>query len=256
MPIANLQSHQSVSVRVHTNAFAIRGSAEGLQNSIIAQLRQRCGFATVNPVTRTPADLKLDVTITQTRRGDGGVINNPNLAVVDTLVVLSDGQAGDLLGTVRIRGKSSGMMVNNSVPEHEALGVVAQTVGDLLAKSGCTGPRVAKAVPPPQQEAPPPNPNNPGPVIDEAKRPQAEQLNDQGKEKLYAADLPGALALFQQAVALVPDAKYQFNVCLTLGAQEQWDGALNACRQAKSMNPPATLGEKIDRRIDLLGKHQ
>jgi hypothetical protein len=254
-PVANLQSYRTVGVRVHTNAFASQGQVQVLEAAVVNNLKQRCGFSSVGRLGRAKPDMKLDLTITAMGRGGGGMISNPNTAVVNTLVVLSDGHEGDILGTVRIQGKSSGMMVNNSLPENEAIGIVAQTVGDVFTKSGCVGPRVAKAAPTPDTN-PNPTPNPGGPVIDESKRPQAEQLNDQGKEKLYAADLQGALVLFQQAVATVPDAKYQFNVCIALGAQEQWDPAIAACRQAKSMGPPTALSEKIDRRIDLLAKHQ
>jgi tetratricopeptide (TPR) repeat protein len=255
-PVANLQSYQTVGVVVHTNQFASQGMAQMLEASVVGYLQQGCGFSSVGRLGNAKPDVKLDLTITSSRRGGDGVITNPNTAVVDTLVVLSDGQAGDLLGTMRIRGKSSGMIVNNNLPENQAIDVVAKTIGEVFIKSGCSGPRVAKAVPLPDNPLPPADPNHPGPTIDESKRPQAEQLNDQGKEKLYAADLAGALALFQQAAAVLPDAKYQFNVCLALGAQEQWDPALAACRQAKTMNPNAQLAEKIDRRIDLLQKRQ
>ena len=254
MPVANLQSYQTVGVRMHTNAFASQGQALMLEKNVIDNLRLKCGFSSVDRAGSTPADVVLDLNITSVSRGGGGMISSQ--AVVDTLVVLTDGQAGELLGTVKIKGKSSGMIINNNVPETQALEVVAKTIGDLLAKSGCAGPRVAKAEPPPVVAPPPVAGTNPPPAIDESKRPQAEGFNDQGKEKLYAADLAGALALFQQAAGLIPDAKYQYNVCLTLGAQEQWDPAIQACEKARSMSPSAALNAKIDTRIGLLQKRQ
>jgi tetratricopeptide (TPR) repeat protein len=87
---------------------------------------------------------------------------------------------------------------------------------------------------------------------DDAKRGQAEALNEAGKEKLRGADIAGALVAFQQANALVPDPRYQYNVCLAYEAQEQWDAAVGACRQARAMNPDARLVAKIDRRLELL----
>ncbi|HSD90737.1 MAG TPA: hypothetical protein VLB44_24600, partial [Kofleriaceae bacterium] len=224
----------------------------------------------VVPVGQQPADVVLDLNITRTGRGGGGLISNENTAVLDALLVLTDGQDGQLLGTATIHGKSSGMLINNQPPENEAIDVVGKTVADVLFKSGCGGPRVARAPTPPVgtgsgatmvglgsgagsgtgggsgTSAPP----------DDAKRGQAEQLNEQGKEKLYGADIPGALALFQQANALVPDPRYQFNVCIALGAQEQWDNAIAACQQARGMNPDAKLAAKIDHRIDLLQHRQ
>ena len=91
---------------------------------------------------------------------------------------------------------------------------------------------------------------------DETHRAEAEALNEQGKDKLRSADVSGAIAAFQQANALVPDARYEFNVCLALEAQEQWDNAVAACRQARAMNPQAKLATKIDRRLDLLQHRQ
>jgi hypothetical protein len=141
--------------------------------------------------------------------------------------------------------------------------VIAKTVAELLAKSGCTGPRVARA------PEPGPMPDNgsagqgsagtPGdmgsgagsaaPTPDESRRADAEALNEQGKSKLFAADTAGALAAFQQANATLPDPKYQFNVCVALGAQERWPEAIAACEQARGMNPSAKLAAKIDQRL-------
>jgi hypothetical protein len=266
MPVANLQTYKTVGLRVHTSAFASQGHAMFLEGAVTQALRQKCSFEAVGPVGAGKPDIILDLNITKMGRGGGGVFTNPNLATVDTLVVLTDGQAGDLLGTATIHGKSSGMMVNNNVPEQQAIDVVAQTIVDLLAKSGCSGPRVAKVEPPPVVDpgtgsgdpitGSGSNSANTPPPVDEGKRTQAEALNEQGKEKLYGADLPGALALFQQANTMAPDPKYVFNSCLTFGAQEQWDNAIAACRQARSMSPPAALATKIDRRLELLQNRQ
>jgi tetratricopeptide (TPR) repeat protein len=160
------------------------------------------------------------------------------------------------------------------LPEREAIDVVAKTVGDLLASSGCKGPRVARVDTPP-----PPNPTNPtnpdpGPTkppittvsnpvtptnppgVTDAQRQQAEDVNHQGSDKLRAADIAGAIADFQQALATVPDPKYAYNLCLALEAQTTWDQATAACKQAKSLSPDAKLGAKIDHRLDLLAHHQ
>ena len=50
----------------------------------------------------------------------------------------------------------------------------------------------------------------------------------------------------------MPDAKYQFSICIVYGVQDQWDTAVAACQKARSMNPPPALAAKIDRRIELL----
>ncbi|MDB4957401.1 MAG: hypothetical protein JWO36_4970 [Myxococcales bacterium] len=256
MPVASLQSYRTVSLRVHSTAFAAQGQAMFLESAVLDKLHRQCGFEQIRPGA-TPADIVLDLNITQTGRGGGGWLANSNLATIDTLLVLTDGQEGELLGTVRIHGQSSGMLINNAPPENEAIDVVAKTIADMLAKSGCSGPRIARI------KAPPPGPD---PVVDtgsaappppdETHRTEAEALNEQGKQNLYAADLAGALAAFQQANALLPDARYEFNVCLALGAQEQWDNAITACRQANALHPQPKLATKIDHRLELLQHHQ
>jgi hypothetical protein len=260
MPVANLQSYRTVAVRVHSTQFGAQ--APWLERAVLDKLQRQCGFEQVGS-GNVPADVVLDLNITSAGRGGNGWVRNPNLATIDTLLVLTDGQDGELLGTARILGKSSGMIINNGNPENEATEVVANSIAGLLYTSGCSGPRIArvKAPPPPDtgtgsaagsatgsgSVAPPP---------DESHRAEAEALNQQGKEKLYGADLPGALAAFQQANTLLPDARYEFNVCLALGAQEQWDNAIAACRQARGMNPQAALATKIDRRLESLQHHQ
>jgi len=304
MPVANLQSYRTVALRVRSTAFASQGHAVSLEAAVLQTLQQKCGFTQVGDAGATPADVVLDLNITGVGRGGGGFISNPNLAKIDTLLVLTDGQSGDLLGTARIHGKSSGMIVNNAVPETEAIEVVAKTVADLLVKSGCSGPRVARA----EEPAVPSGPG-PGPVAgqgsasagsastlsasagsasagsasagsasagsastlsasagsasagsasapDETHRLEAEALNEQGKEKLRGADLPGALAAFQQANALVPDPRYVFNLCLVYESEEQWGKAVASCRQARAMNPQPKLLTKIDHRLELLQHRQ
>lgn len=268
MPVANLQPYHSVALRVQSTAFASQGQAMLLESSVLDRLRQKCGFEQVARFSGAPADVIVDLNMTHTGRGGGGWVSNSSVATVDALLVLTDGQNGDLLGTATIHGKSSGMIINNAPPENEAVEVVAKTVADLLAKSGCSGPRIARAAPPP-----PPGPGTGSgsaggdgggsgsgsagpPPPDDAKRAAAEALSDQGKEKLYAADVPGALAAFQQANALVPDPRYEFNVCIALAVQEKWDAAIGACQQARGMNPAPELATRIDRRLDLLQHHQ
>lgn len=264
MPIANLQSVNTVALRVKSTAFASQGQAMFLENAVLEKLQRQCQFSAVVRAGGAPADLVLDLNIIRTGRGGGGWINNSNTAVIEALLVLSDGQDGELLGSAHIRGQSSGMIINGKPPENEAVDVIAKTVADTLAKSGCTGPRVAKA-----PEPPPTGTTETGTGTgtgatgttgsasepDEAKRAQAEALNEQGKEKLRSADMAGALADFQQANQLVPDARYQYNVCLGYEAQEQWQNAIAACKQARSMTTDARLVSKVDHRLELLAGH-
>lgn len=260
--MANLQSYRTVGLRVKSTAFAAQGLAIYLERAVLQRLQQKCQFDQIAPMGTTPTDVVLDLNITNSARGGGGWVSNSNQATIDTLLVLSDGENGELLGTARIHGKSSGMIVNNAPPETEAVEVVAKTVADVFAKSGCSGPRIAKAEPPPEQTTPPqPTPGEGSgsattPPPDDAQRAAAEALNEQGKEKLRSADIGGALVAFQQANALVPDARYQYNVCLALEAHEQWDNAIAACKQARTMSQEARLIAKIDHRLDLLAQHK
>ncbi|MBA3538500.1 MAG: hypothetical protein H0T79_02625 [Deltaproteobacteria bacterium] len=259
LPVANLQTYRTVALRVKSTAFASQGHAMYLETAVINHLQQRCKFDQVGRASGAPADVLLDLNITNVARGGDGWVSNSSQASIDTLLVVSDGLNGELLGTARIRGKSSGMMLNNAPPESEAIEVVAKTVADVLAKSGCSGPRIARAEPTPETpvEPPPVTPGEPSVVPpDESRRAEAEAINEDGKVKLRGADIPGAIAAFQQANALLPDARYQFNVCLALEAQERWADAITACRAARSLHPQPKLVEKIDRRLELLQQHR
>jgi hypothetical protein len=255
MPVANLQSYHTVALRLHSIPTA-KNEAIALEKTMTGWLRQECGFEQIGRVGPTPADVVLDVTVTKAGRGGSGLIQNPNKAILDTLLVLTDGQSKEIMGTARIHGESSGMVVNGARPESEAVNVVAKTIADILAKSGCSGPRIARVEPPAPPPTPDPGQGSGAPPPDESHRAEAEALNDAGKEKLQTADMQGALVSFQQANQMLPDARYEFNVCLALEAQEQWDNAIAACKAARGMNPEARLITKIDHRIDLLQHHQ
>jgi hypothetical protein len=260
-PIGNLQSYRTVALRVRSTQFATQGLAIAMETAVLNHLRQRCAFQAVDP-NAGGADIVLDLTITKHAKGGDGWIRNENQVVMDTMLVLSDGADGEPLGTANIHGKSSGAVVNNAPQENEAIGVIAKTVADILWKSGCSGPRVAKAPPPPPPGTGSGSATDPGTgsgsaaAPDESRRADAEKLNDQGKERLFAADTQGALGFFQQANQMLPDAKYQFNVCLALGAMERWDEATAACKQARTMNPNEKLAAKIDQRLQGLAQRQ
>lgn len=258
-PLADLKTYHSVALRI-TAVPQAQGQAYYLETAVLDRVHRQCGFENVARYGGGPADLILDLNVTGAGRGGSGWITNSNLATIDTLLVLSDGQSGDLLGSARIHGQSSQMAINNNNPEQQAVDVVAQTIGDMLTKSGCTGPRLAKAAPPPPPSgdlgsgagssttAPPP------PADDH--RAEADKLSDQGKDRFRAADLNGALALFQQANQLAPDPRYVLNECLAYEAMAKWEDAMATCKEARGMNPPPDLAAKIDHRIELVKNKQ
>jgi hypothetical protein len=266
MPVANLQTFRTIAVRVHSSTFASQGTTMALEQQVLQRLGRACQFDQVERANGQPADILLDLTIVASGRGGGGFITNNNVATVDTQLVLTDTHDNQLLGTAKIRGKSGGVLINNNIPEFDAVDKVAEATANLLAKSGCSGPRIARVETPPPppdtgsgsdtqttdtgtdtgSEAPPPN----------AHLAEAEAINDQGKEKLYAGDLQGALALFQRANSTAPDARFAFNVCIVQIQLEQWAAANASCQQAKSLNPPATLATKIDNRIEQLAQRK
>jgi tetratricopeptide (TPR) repeat protein len=87
------------------------------------------------------------------------------------------------------------------------------------------------------------------PAFAQTPNPQAEALNEEGK-KLYAEqkDYAGAAAKFQGAIALSPDARYYFNLCMSLDKQEKFDDALIACDEVYNRNPDAELQGKAGKR--------
>lgn len=264
MPVANLQTYKTVALRV-TAVPQAQGQAYYLESSVLDRLHQVCGFSCVGRYNGTPADLYLDLNVTGAGRGGGGIINNGNLATLDTLLVLTDGQSGDLIGSARIHGQSSQVAFNNNNPEQQAVDVVSKTIADMLAKSGCSGPRLAKATPPPPPQTGSASTTGSAagsaestPPDTEAHRAEADKLNEDGKTKFRTADLNGAIALFQQANQLAPDPRYVFNICLAYEALQQWPQATASCQQAKTMSPSPTpeLQAKIDHRLDLLAHKQ
>lgn len=253
-PVANLQSYRSVALSVRATAFAAQGRAMQLEASLVNQLRAKCGFESIHRPDGTPVDVMLDLNIVNSGRNTG-VFSTGAQAFVETLLVLTDGPTGELMGTAKIRGQSGGS-ISGSPTDNEAIEVTAQTVANLLAKSGCAGPRIARTEPTQPDQPTQQQPVQGRPPIDESKRPQAEQLNEQGKDKLRSADVNGALANFQAAVALIPDGRYQYNVCLAYETLEQFPSAIDACKKARAMTTEQRLIDKIDHRLDLIAKRQ
>jgi hypothetical protein len=255
--------HGVAALRVRATSAPLQRLAQGLERDVASRLQQQCNFTQLVAANTPGVDVLVDLNVTGAGRGGTGVIRNSSLITVDSLLVLSDGASGELLGTARIHGESSGVIMPGRSPEGEAVDIVGKAVVDLLAKSGCAGARVPKPQPPPPpqgsdttQPPPPPQGSDSAPPP-ETNRADAEALNDQGKEKLRGADLDGALNSFQQAYAMLPDARYEYNVCLALEAQQQWDAASTACHQARGTNGvKAELVVKIDARLTLLQNHQ
>lgn len=277
MPVANLQPYRTMALRVRSTAFAAQGWASYLETSVAARLKTSCQFDFIGGAYTPNPDVVLDLNITRAGRGSNGWVTSSGTAVMETLVVLSDGHDGELLGTARIRGESSGVIINNRPPENEAVEVVAKSIADLLAKSGCSGPRVARAEPAvatvPQTGSAAGSGSDSGtatgsgdgagsngstdtgpttPAVDPAKRAQAEALKESGIEKLRGDNLTGALADLQQALALVPEPRYQYNICLVYEAMKKWDDAIGACNKVRTMKPDARLSGQVDRRLELL----
>jgi hypothetical protein len=247
-PIANLQSYRVVMLRI--------GAAEGQEHvSTLAafavdKLRQRCRFEHIVLATQTPnaqADLLVDLNILRTARGGGGLVQNPNLATVDVSLVLSDGINDELLGSAEIRGQSSAVAMSGVSPEAQAVDAVAKEISEILFRSGCDGPRVARA---PDEPDPEPEPD---PGISEEDREQAEAANEDGKQAFRTGNISGARGHFERAISLNPrDPRYLFNLCLAQESLREWQGAMSSCRSVLEMNPGEALAEKAALRIEII----
>ena len=149
MPVANLQAYRTVGLRVQSTAFAAQGLGVYLETAVLDKLRQRCGFEQVARAGGAPADVLLDLNITNTARGGGGWVSNNNVATLDTLLVLSDGQNGELLGTARIRGKSSGAIALNELSRSRGTSGSAFSLivsdADVCMMNTCSSPALIPA---------------------------------------------------------------------------------------------------------------
>jgi hypothetical protein len=248
-PIANLQPYRTVVVRV----AATEGQrwTQLLEDSVVTKIANKCKFDRVLPsrlAAGQPADLILDVNIQRSFRGGDGVIQNENQAVMDVLVVLSDGISDDLVGTVWIRGKSPAVRVAGSEPENEAIGAVAGSVAKVMDISGCGLPRVARVEPNPEPTPPPPADADTEAIA------RGEQLNNEGKTLFRAADVQGAAAKFHEAIAAYPDPRYYFNLCFAYESLKRYDDAITTCKQVLELNPDERLVEKTNERIQIIGQ--
>jgi len=254
-PIASLQSYQVVLVRV-TSVPALERYTPLLELSAADAILSKCNFArVVGPsqlaqLANLSPDLIVDLRIRQSVRGGSGFITNPNLAVVDVTMVLSDGEDESLLGSTEIQGKSSGIGTGQN-PESEALVAVAKRVSSVLAYSGCVGQRAARAI----TQAPPVAQPGPGlaPIPPEELA-QAEADNDEGKRLFRSADIASAKEYFLRAAALVPDPRFYFNLCLAHEALAELEQALQSCTRVLEYSPTPKLADKATQRLQILAE--
>ncbi|MDB4963813.1 MAG: hypothetical protein JWP01_3812 [Myxococcales bacterium] len=78
----------------------------------------------------------------------------------------------------------------------------------------------------------------------------ASNLNDEGKELMYAGKYAEASAKFRDAVARVPEPKYFFNLCTSNFQQGKFDEAITACNAADKHSPTPELAAKITKLTD------
>ncbi len=257
-PVANLQPYRGILVRGTGAADFRRGRlAFQLQRAVSDVVRAHCAFSDIRVGRRADdgsADLILDLTVMRTFRGSQGLVQNQNLATVDVKLVLSDGVDQELIGSVDIRGQSSGIIIGNESPERQAIGAVADRVGRILVRSGCAGPRIARARPQRRTPSADTVADTTEPPPGEEKDPgaQAEAENEEGKRLFREADVPAAKTHFETAISLRSDPRYVFNLCLAEEALGAFDAALSACQRALQMKPDKPLAEKVKLRLKLI----
>jgi hypothetical protein len=192
----------------------------------------------------------------------GGLIQIQNVAYADMSLVLTDGVNEELLGSAEILAESAKMQVANTDPYTQALTAAADKLSEVMVKAGCGKPRQERIVEaPPQPPVQPPvgvtdagvpvDPTQPtGPSAEDLAR--ATQLNDQGKQAFRSGDAATAEARFAEAVKLVQDPRYYFNLCLSRESQKKLDAALQACSEVERAGASQRLVDKARMRIKLI----
>lgn len=255
-PVANLQSYQVALVRV-ASAPGLERFGPVLEFATSDSMGGQCSFTQIvgpTQIGQQRPDLIVDLNIRQSRRGGDGFIKNPNLATVDVTMVLSDGIDESLLGSAEISGKSSSVAVQGQDPENEALIAVGKRVAAILSKSGCFGQRIARATPPAPAPTEPAAPAPGEPVITPEQKAQAEALNDEGKRLFRSAEIAAAKAQFLQAVNIVRDPRFFFNLCLAHEALSELDLAVRACQAVLKASPEPRLAEKSNQRLQIISE--
>ncbi|HEU0034072.1 MAG TPA: hypothetical protein VFQ53_25770 [Kofleriaceae bacterium] len=75
----------------------------------------------------------------------------------------------------------------------------------------------------------------------------ASNLNEEGKQLMYGQKYAEASAKFREAVARVPEAKYFFNLCLSLYQEGKFGEALTACDAVHKNNATPEQNGKADK---------
>ncbi len=252
-PVANLKIYHGVLIRAGANSL-VRGQAIELAQRTAAHLEKQCQFTAVytgqpNSQPNGETDLIVDLNVVGSSRGGNGLIQNPNKAIVDVAMALSDSRTDEILGSASIRGESSSVAISGQgSPETSAINAVANQIAKILANSGCTGPREVASIPePPPVEVKP---------VDTGVTPEqvaeAEALSGAGKEAFRGGDVATAKAKFEAAIALNADPRYLMNLCLANEALSQYDEALAACQKVIDAKPEQRLADKAMERIGLI----
>jgi tetratricopeptide (TPR) repeat protein len=141
-------------------------------------------------------------------------------------------------------------MTNAQSPEYQAVGAVASQLGKVLAKSGCTGDRIARApAEPSDQTSAAPEGGDPEPGSEAETLARAEALNDEGKRLFLSADMNGALGKFQEAAQLVPDPRFELNICLAYEALKRYDDAIATCEKVAAQTANPRVAAKAKERV-------
>jgi hypothetical protein len=82
----------------------------------------------------------------------------------------------------------------------------------------------------------------------------ASALNEAGKELMLAEKYDAAAAKFQEAAAMVPEAKYFINLCTARLQLGQLNEALTACNNAETGKPSPEQKTKIGKLITLINE--
>jgi hypothetical protein len=110
---------------------------------------------------------------------------------------------------------------------------------------------------------PPPPPLPPSPLAEQGPEippgvsvaEAAEKLNGEGKDLMYSTQYTAASKKFRAALALVPEPKYFFNLCVSLTNEGRIKQALDSCESVLTMsNASSAMKEKTNKMVALIRK--
>ena len=236
-----------------------------LEAVVAARLRSMCGYqevylASANP--EAPAALLVDARIALLERVDssdramlGAMAGQARMVVAVDFIDLKTKQR---IGAAEVEGTSSGGSTLAGGTD-EAMERVVEKIVEVMRQDGCS----ARA---PGQVATTGGgggggggggedpPGGGGTTLTPAV--QAEAYNQEGKDLYKAKDFKGALAKFEAAVAVAPEARYYFNVCAAHDQLGNRDAALAACSEVLNRNPNEELKSKTEKRIEAIRAKQ